>query len=504
MMSHTMCWRREPPSFELFSSLHAFTQQHFCLVPKGLQANKKTLALQFANFCFNQWSAHSPRGHSIPIVNMRALCHAGAGDDVLPRFDASVSRFCFGFCASPALSDDASDRRDFSSQALPLTQIDEEVGREVVLESPVKRARRVTPIKMNKLRATKDQQLDCSGSLVTVLPLPAAKPPTRKLRPRWNVKRISDDAILNLREYLLSVNQANDQWTKHDVGIVYDGEIDIACCAYTQEVDPELKLNREVEGAALFCARCGVVCPLSERSAFAKRLCSKRPQLSLQDMIDKSQQVRSALADFRRTQLPLSTRAQDELSTFVRQAVQALEASGVTVLFQLQDDVSRPVHDGAGVTFSSLNVGCLSSKLQGLVDIQSDFVALQEVGIPRDGVPSLERFAKSLSYRLSFGACPQAFDDTLGRRNLNRSLGVAMLGTNSVGVARIDSDFPLCRQLQTRLSTWLLVKGDWQCNVHVVYFKTGGSQEDERLNELLMATLLRRTELKAGKPQMIA
>eukprot|EP00971_Amphidinium_carterae_P048316 952030-Amphidinium_carterae.1 len=74
-----------------------------------------------------------------------------------------------------------------------------------------------------------------------------------------------------------------------------------------------------------------------------------------------------------------------------------------------------------------------------------------------------------------------------------------MLGTNSVGVARIDSDFPLRRQLQTRLSTWLLVKGDWQCNVHVVYFKTGGSQEDERLNELLMTTLLRRTELKAGK-----
>eukprot|EP00971_Amphidinium_carterae_P053743 1058409-Amphidinium_carterae.1 len=114
----------------------------------------------------------------------------------------------------------------------------------------------------------------------------------------------------------------------HDVGIVYDGEIDIACCAYTHEIDPELKLNREVEGAALFCARCGVVCPLSERSAFAKRLCSKRPQLSLQEMIDKSQQVRFALAEFRRTQLPLSTRAQDELSTFVRQAVQALEASG--------------------------------------------------------------------------------------------------------------------------------------------------------------------------------
>eukprot|EP00971_Amphidinium_carterae_P101066 1999308-Amphidinium_carterae.1 len=107
-------------------------------------------------------------------------------------------------------------------------------------------------------------------------------------------------------------------------------------------------------------------------------------------MIDKSQQVRSALADFRRTQLPLSTRAQDELSTFVRQAVQALEASGVTVLFQLQDDESKPIHDGAGITFSSLNVGCLSSKLQGLVDIQSDFVAIQEVGISRDGVPSLE------------------------------------------------------------------------------------------------------------------
>eukprot|EP00971_Amphidinium_carterae_P332438 6466609-Amphidinium_carterae.1 len=167
------------------------------MIPKGLQANKKTLALQLANFCFNQWSARSPRGHSFPIVDKSALCHVGAGSDSLPRFDASVSRLlsaldsatlsassasgsggnfgsnrtsgssCSQRQASPALSQDYRDRRDSSSQALPLTQIDEDCGREVVLESPIKKAWRVTPIKMNRLRATKDQQLDGSGSLVT-------------------------------------------------------------------------------------------------------------------------------------------------------------------------------------------------------------------------------------------------------------------------------------------------------------------------------------------------
>eukprot|EP00971_Amphidinium_carterae_P292405 5804560-Amphidinium_carterae.1 len=290
MTRYTMCWRRQPPPSELFSSLHAFTEQHFCMIPKGVQANKKTLALQLANFCFNQWNALSPVGRIVPIMDMRDCCHAGAGGDSLPRFDASVSRLLSALGSASLSSSSGSGtvasigsngtsggsssnrhaspdppedlRAGYESQGGPLTQIEEGYS-DAHLETPSKRGR-TNPIKLNKLRATKDQQTDTNGALVTVLPLPAVRPVIRKSRGRW--KRLSDDAILNLREYLLAINQTNEQLTRHDVGIVYDGIIDLACCAFTQEVDPLLKLGREVEGVALFCARCGVVSPLSERS----------------------------------------------------------------------------------------------------------------------------------------------------------------------------------------------------------------------------------------------
>eukprot|EP00971_Amphidinium_carterae_P325571 6455924-Amphidinium_carterae.1 len=159
---------------------------------------------------------------------------------------------------------------------------------------------------------------------------------------------------------------------------------------------------------------------------------------------------------------------------------------------------------GGHVVFSSLNVGCLSSKLEGLVDLGSDFVALQEVGIPKDGIPSQQRFAKSLRHYLSFGPCPTSFRDTLGRLTLNRSLGVAVLASNELGCAKIDADFPTDRKTMSRLASWQLKKGEWECIAHVAYFKTGGSAEDAATNDTIMACLLRRLELKSGKPQLVA
>eukprot|EP00971_Amphidinium_carterae_P098873 1955517-Amphidinium_carterae.1 len=195
MTRYTMCWRREPPPSELFSSLHAFTQQHFCMIPKGVQANKKTLALQLANSCFNQWNARSPVGRIVPNMDMRDCCHVGAGVVV-----------CFGFCVSfffffwqwnstvasvgsngtsggsgsnrHASPDPPEDNRDgYESQGGPRTQIDEG-GSDAHLETPTKEAR-TNPIKLNKFRATKDQQTGNNGALVTVLPLPAVRPAIR-------------------------------------------------------------------------------------------------------------------------------------------------------------------------------------------------------------------------------------------------------------------------------------------------------------------------------------
>eukprot|EP00971_Amphidinium_carterae_P069594 1377338-Amphidinium_carterae.1 len=147
-------------------------------------------------------------------------------------------------------------------------------------------------------------------------------------------------------------------------------------------------------------------------------------------------------------QVPLNMRSTVELIINMVSLISSGEAHGVIKM-------------GGSVTLSTLNVGCLSAKVEGVANLPTDFCALQEVGLLFENTPSADRLAKSCGIQLSLGPCPSAAKDNLGRKNHNKSLGVGMTCKAGCGLARIDVDFPSSSCPLSRLSSFLLVKDDW-------------------------------------------
>eukprot|EP00971_Amphidinium_carterae_P212570 4218636-Amphidinium_carterae.1 len=166
-------------------------------------------------------------------------------------------------------------------------------------------------------------------------------------------------------------------------------------------------------------------------------------------------------------------------------------------------DVFPAAHKGGATVLTTLNVGCLTNKLEGIADMGSDFVAIQEAGIVHAKAPGFHRLTRALNLQLHFGPSPKSVTDAAGRRSHNKSLGVAMAAKAGLGVGRMDASFRKTFAHGTRLSTFLLARGNWQCLVHVVYFQTGSTQVASQTNEAIMSELLTRVEARNGTPQAI-
>eukprot|EP00971_Amphidinium_carterae_P142110 2814655-Amphidinium_carterae.2 len=233
-------------------------------------------------------------------------------------------------------------------------------------------------------------------------------------------------------------------------------------------------------------------------------MCKKKPHLWQGVLIQNSRNLRKSLDDLARCKVPLNSRSTVELAWLLKKVVWALKKDSNRVSLISSGEAHGVIKMGAGVIFSTLNVGCLTSKIQGISELLTDFCALQEVGILQENTPSVIRHARSLALQMSFGPCPSSFRDTLGRKNHNKSLVVGMTARAGLGLGRSDSDFLASDCPLARLSSFSLVKKDWECIVHVMYFLTGVDEAAAGPDDRLRAELIRRVTLKSDRQQMIA
>eukprot|EP00971_Amphidinium_carterae_P084288 1668603-Amphidinium_carterae.1 len=330
--------------------------------------------------------------------------------------------------------------------------------------------------------------------------------------PRWRASAMDDEAFMRLQSCLAELNLANMDGTRHDLGVAIDGYLDFSSCQERSQFEEGVSVKKQVPGITIFCSKCGRVAPVRERYQLAKTMCRNRPSIPLDDLLLRSALVRKSMIEFRSKKVPLSARAKAEFASLLRQVVTTLEASGVNVVYQNPAGqtvhggraVYPCVHEGGGVCFSSFNIGCLSSKLEGLADLPGDFFALQEVGLLHSKTPSSFRQAKSLGLQMRLGPCPTACKDRVGRRCHNKSLGVGMLARQHLGIGTVSNSERGADSLGTRLASFLAVKGDWKCTVHVVYFQTGNSEASRCMNHKLTTALLSRVQAYQGTPQLIA
>eukprot|EP00971_Amphidinium_carterae_P333733 6468619-Amphidinium_carterae.1 len=237
--------------------------------------------------------------------------------------------------------------------------------------------------------------------------------------PRWRASAMDDEAFMRLQSCISELNLANMDGTRHDLGVAIDGYLDFSPCQERSQFEEGVSVKKQVPGITIFCSKCGRVAPVRERFQLAKTMCRNRPSIPLDDLLLRSALVRKSMIEFRSKKVPLSARAKAEFASLLRQVVTTLEASGVNVVYQ--NPAGQTVHggravfpcvqEGGGVCFSSFNIGCLSSKLEGLADLPGDFFALQEVGLLHSKTPSSFRQAKSLGLQMRLGPCPTASKD---------------------------------------------------------------------------------------------
>eukprot|EP00971_Amphidinium_carterae_P263659 5230928-Amphidinium_carterae.3 len=331
--------------------------------------------------------------------------------------------------------------------------------------------------------------------------------------PRRRASAMDDDAFMRLQQCVTELNFANTDGTRHDLGVSIDGYLDFSPCQERSQFAEGVSVKKQVPGITIFCSKCGRVAPVRERFQLAKTMCRNRPSIPLDDLLLRSALVRKSLIEFRAKKVPLSARAKAEFASLLRQVVTTLEASGINVVYQNPAGQTiqggRAVYPcvqegGSVVCFSSFNIGCLSNKLEGLADLPGDFFALQEVGLLHTKSPSSFRQAKSLGLQMRLGPCPTSCKDRVGRRFHNKSLGVGMVARQSLGIGSVGTSERGDVSLGTRLASFLAVKGDWRCTVHVVYFQTGNSEASRSMNHKLTTALLSRVEAHQGTPQLIA
>eukprot|EP00971_Amphidinium_carterae_P042404 833484-Amphidinium_carterae.1 len=254
--------------------------------------------------------------------------------------------------------------------------------------------------------------------------------PKSTLPPRWRTNKLTDEAFLKLQNGLTELNLGNVDGLCHDLGIVIDGFADFSPCQERSQFSEGVELPKTYPGASLFCSKCARIAPIRERFQLAKTMCRSRPAVPMDDLILRSSAVRKTLSELRRKKVMLNARAKAEFTSLLRQVVMTLEASGVPVMFQSPDgqtkvggrEVFPAVYKGGATILTTLNVGCLTNKLEGLSDLGSDFIGIQEAGVVHAKTPGFHRLARALGLQLHFGPGPKSVTDAAGRRSHNKSL----------------------------------------------------------------------------------
>eukprot|EP00971_Amphidinium_carterae_P348826 6490692-Amphidinium_carterae.1 len=317
-------------------------------------------------------------------------------------------------------------------------------------------------------------------------------------QPRWAFRSKSDSELDTIATQLRALNAQADRQGKHVVLLCKDGSA-IGACAdqhILREAIPAsgILLKKQVSGLSLGCARCGVVSPLNERVQFCTRLCRKAKSLAPQSDVTK-------MAEDLRLVLSYELARGSSLTDAHLASVRALALQCQQVLSDRTASLSS--HSGGHLSIASFNVGGLRQKLEGVMALDFDFVAIQEVGAAKVHTESLRRLAMRQDWQLSFGPTPISYRDTMGRNRTTPSLGVATMTRCTNGLSNMDHDFELLPSLGPRLSSWFLVQGHFECYIHVIYGTTCAEEDWLESNRDLITALRSRISQKKGLPQMV-
>eukprot|EP00971_Amphidinium_carterae_P045798 901058-Amphidinium_carterae.3 len=319
-------------------------------------------------------------------------------------------------------------------------------------------------------------------------------------QPRWAHRSKTPLEIDTIVGELRLLNCLPDRQGKHVVMLCADGIPNHTCVdseplfAATPKGGIQLKMH--VLGLALCCPRCGVVSPLNERVQFSSRQCKiVKSVVPVYDVSKMADDFRLVLAHELSRGSTFSDTHLAALRDLTYQCQQVLEGSGSSSLS----------HSGGQLSIASFNVGGLRQKLEGVIDLNFDLVAIQEVGAARVHTESLRRLASKQNWQLSFGPTPISYRDAMGRKRTNPSLGVATLTRCTNGLSNMDHDFePLpTRDLGPRLSSWFFIQGHFECYIHVIYGSTCAEEDWATSNMDLIAALRSRISQKKGIPQTL-
>eukprot|EP00971_Amphidinium_carterae_P160423 3180075-Amphidinium_carterae.2 len=333
------------------------------------------------------------------------------------------------------------------------------------------------------------------------LPLAAQSKKNKKSgssQPRWAFRSKSDTELDTIAMQLHALNALPDRQGKHVVLLCKDGAV-IGACADPHTLREAIPASgimhkRQVSGLALGCARCGVVSPLNEKVQFCARLCRKAKSLAPQSDVSK-------MAEDLRLVLSYEMSRGSSLSESHLASVRALALQCQQVLSDRTASLSS--HSGGQISIASFNVGGLRQKLEGVIDLDFDLVAIQEVGAARFHSESLRRLAMKQDWQLSFGPTPLSYRDAMGRKRTNPSLGVATLTRSTNGLSNMDHDFEPLPTLGPRLSSWFFIQGHFECYIHVIYGSTCAEEDWADSNMDLIAALRSRISQKRGIAQMV-
>eukprot|EP00971_Amphidinium_carterae_P195515 3879806-Amphidinium_carterae.1 len=138
-----------------------------------------------------------------------------------------------------------------------------------------------------------------------------------------------------------------------------------------------------------------------------------------------------------------------------------------------------------GFKIATLNVGGLNNKLEGLFSLGVDCVALQETGVHHSSIPKFARSASAQNACVSFGPTPDNRLDALGKRYVQKQLGLGLLAMSSCKIAKNSKQFDCSAEDSLRLFTWIVDCGHLKIYVHAVYLHWSHVGEwDERNTRL--------------------
>eukprot|EP00971_Amphidinium_carterae_P156397 3100321-Amphidinium_carterae.5 len=333
---------------------------------------------------------------------------------------------------------------------------------------------------------------------------------------RWREQHLSTKQIGQMHERLLEDKKSARSRGKHVIYLTTNGQTDpVSVQLAALHCAP---IPWKTAGKALACATCGRVSPTFEKLKFMSMLrpslqgdglgtqstCPKRKSCERECAGDRSLSDDNCLPSKKVARvISLATSLNVALQECGSQSLGA-DAQTVQSLRILQrlNNVCDPLHEG-GFRLTTLNIGGLGDKMDGLLGLASDCVALQEVGVHHSKTPKYTRAAKMQNSSMSFGITPCTRLDTMGRQYIQKHLGLGMFARDTCATSKCNKQFACDTEDALRVSSWLVVFGPVVLHVHVVYLHWSPVDSWDARNEKLLNHFLERVATLRGQCQVV-